>query len=72
MKSKLAINGGEKAVNLDRQHYVWPPITERTREAVLRQLEESISIYDRSGVIERLPEGIHKFHNTSFVVILLV
>ena len=62
MKSKLAINGGEKAVNIDRQHYVWPPITERTREAVLRQLEESISIYDRSGIIERLEDKFSKYY----------
>ena len=48
MASKLAINGGEKTIKNDRPHYVWPPITERTRETVLRQLGESISIYDKS------------------------
>ena len=62
MRSKLAINGGEKAVNIDRRHYVWPPITERTREAVLRQLEESISIYDRSGIIEKLEDKFAQYH----------
>src|SRR3989344_9689211 len=62
MKSKLAINGGEKTVNIDRPHYVWPPITERTRKAVLRQLEESISIYDRSGIIKRLEDNFAQYH----------
>ena len=62
MKSKLAINGGEKAVNIDRPHYVWPPITERIRKAVLRQLEESISIYDRSGIIKRLEDKFAQYH----------
>ena len=62
MKSKLAINGGEKAVNIDRPHYVWPPITERIRKAVLRQLEESISIYDRSGIIKILEDKFAQYH----------
>src|SRR3989344_9387912 len=69
MKSKLAINGGEKAVNLDRQHYVWPPITERTKKAVLKQLEESISIYDRSGIIERLEDKFAHYHGKNHALL---
>ncbi len=62
MSSKLAVNGGEKTVKIDRPHYVWPPITERTREAVLRQLDESISIYDKSGIIGRLEDRFAQYH----------
>ena len=62
MTSKLAINGGDKAVKIDRPHYVWPPISEKTREAVLRQLDESISIYDRSGIIEKLENKFAQYH----------
>ncbi len=62
MPNVLAIHGGEKRVSIERPHYVWPPITERTREAVLRQLEESISIYDRSGIIERLENRCAEYH----------
>lgn len=62
MVSRLAINGGEKTVKINRPHYVWPPITERTREAVLKQLDESISIYDRSGIIEKLEDRFARYH----------
>ena len=54
MKAALAINGGAPVITAPKPHYRWPIITDATREAVLRQLDESISVYDRSGVIERL------------------
>src|SRR5690606_1193120 len=55
MKSSLlAIHGGPKAVDQPAPHFVWPGISETTRAAVMRQLDESISIYDRSGIIEDL------------------
>lgn len=55
MKSSLlAIHGGPKAVDQPAPHFVWPEISETTRAAVMRQLDESISIYDRSGIIEDL------------------
>lgn len=62
MGSKLAINGGEKAVNINRPHYIWPPITEKTRKAVLRQLSDSISIYDKSGIIKNLEDKFAQYH----------
>jgi len=52
--SRLAILGGPKTVNIPRKHFVWPPISDETQNAVLKQLEEGISIYDRSGIIETL------------------
>lgn len=62
MANKLAINGGEKTVKIDRPHYLWPPITDKTKRAVLRQLEESISIYNRSGIIEKLEKRFAEYY----------
>ena len=69
MEYKLAINGGEKAVRVDPPHYVWPPITERTKEAVLKQLEESISIYDRSGVIKEFEDRFARYHGKKYALL---
>ena len=62
MKSKLAIHGGERVVNIDGPHYVWPVIGDKTRNAVLNQLYESISIYNRSGIIERLENRLSEYY----------
>ena len=62
MRNRLAIHGGEKTVNIRGKHYVWPPITEETEEAVLRQLYQSISLYDKSGIIERLENRFANYH----------
>lgn len=56
--SRLAIHGGEPAVTQPGPHFRWPVITDATREAVLRQLDEAVSIYDRSGVVARLEQRL--------------
>jgi len=66
MESKLAINGGEPTINIGTSHYTWPPITERTQQAVLRQLNDNISIYNRSGVIEELENKFTEYQGTKY------
>jgi dTDP-4-amino-4,6-dideoxygalactose transaminase len=56
--AELALHGGEPAVTTPGPHFRWPLITDATREAVLRQLDEAISLYDRSGVIARLEQRL--------------
>jgi len=58
----LAITGGPKTIVTDSKHYVWPEISDKTKAAVLRQLDESISIYDRSGIIKKLEDRIATYH----------
>ena len=70
MKYKLAINGGEKSVNVDRPHYVWPLITEKTRQAVLNQLSNSISIRDKSGIIAELEDKFAQYHGKKHALLL--
>lgn len=62
MAERLAIHGGPKAITQPGPHYAWPDITDGMRAAVLRQLDESISIYDRSGIIEKLESRLARFH----------
>jgi len=69
MRGKLAINGGEKAIKINGPHYIWPPITERTRKAVLKQLEESISIYDKSGIIKELEDRFARYHGKKYALL---
>lgn len=63
-KSNLAINGGSKTINLPGPHFIWPKITSFTKRAVLRQLDESISIYDNSGVIRRFEDKLKNYFNS--------
>lgn len=56
--NKLAIFGGEPAVTTKGDHFIWPRITDDTRMAVLAQLNESVSIYDRSGIIEKVEDRL--------------
>lgn len=62
----LAINGGKKTIDDKKQHYVWPIITEKTKKAILDQLDESISIYNRSGIIKKFEEKFCKYHNIKY------
>jgi perosamine synthetase len=57
-QQRLAIHGGERAVTAPAPHFRWPLITAETRQAVLRQLDEAISLYDRSGVVARLEQRL--------------
>ena len=63
MVSKLAINGGEKTIKSDGPHYIWPELTKTTQKAVLEQLNQSISIYNKSGIIEELENRFSKYYN---------
>lgn len=55
---QLAIHGGEPAITRPGPHFVWPVVSDDTRSAVLRQLDESLSLYDRSGVVARLEQRL--------------
>jgi perosamine synthetase len=65
MSTKLAIVGGKPVIEADGLHYQWPVITESTRAAVMRQMDESISIYNRSGVIARLEDQMQDYHGST-------
>ena len=51
-------------------HFEWPVITKGTIDAVVRQLGESISIYDRSGVIDRLESQLEQYLGVEHAVLM--
>jgi dTDP-4-amino-4,6-dideoxygalactose transaminase len=69
MLQTLAINGGTPVVNPDNAKFIWPIITERTRAAVLKQLEESVSIYNRSGIIKSFEDKFASYHNLPYALL---
>ncbi|MGF6880881.1 perosamine synthetase [Nocardia sp. GAS34] len=69
MTSPLALLGGTPAITDAGPHFAWPPITDSTAHAVLDQLEEGISIYDRSGVIARLEDALRSYFGVRYAVL---
>lgn len=63
MSSVLAILGGEPVMRPEDARFVWPTVDDGLRAAVLAQLDESISIYNRSGVIARLEDRLSAYHS---------
>jgi dTDP-4-amino-4,6-dideoxygalactose transaminase len=67
--STLALLGGTPAVTAPEPHFTWPPLGESAKHAVLAQLEQAVSIYDRSGVIEHLENELSDYHGVMHVVL---
>lgn len=67
-KSKLALLGGKKTINKSAPHFSWPIITSSTKQVVLKQLNDTISIYNRSGIIEEFEEKFAKLHNKKYAL----
>lgn len=60
--SKIAIFGGAKTIEEKGPHFVWPRITKSVEEAVIQQLHTTVSIYDRSGVIQEFEDDFADYH----------
>ncbi|MGY1948763.1 DegT/DnrJ/EryC1/StrS family aminotransferase [Nocardia asiatica] len=69
MTSPLALLGGPPVITETAPHFAWPPLTEATGIAILDQLDEGISIYDRSGVIARLEDALQHYFGTRYAVL---
>lgn len=54
-----------KTVTTEEPHFQWPILTEETSRAVEKQLGESISLYNRSGVIERVEIAMEQWHDVA-------
>ena len=59
----LAIRGGPPSVTMPRPHFKWPVVTERTKRAILAQVEHEVSIYDRSGIFEVFEDRFANYHD---------
>lgn len=67
--SQLAILGGPKTIETKEPHFVWPRITEAVEQAVIRQLHTTISIYDRSGIIEEFETTFARYHGRRYALL---
>ena len=61
-----AILNGPRTSDIPEPHFVWPKITQDTRDAVLAQLNESISIYDRSGIFSKFETKFANYHQKKY------
>ncbi|AVH23446.1 DegT/DnrJ/EryC1/StrS family aminotransferase [Nocardia cyriacigeorgica] len=69
MTSSLAVLGGTPTIEDPTPHFQWPPMNELTRNAVLAQLGDTISIYDRSGVIADLEDALAAYFGSQYAVL---
>ncbi|MGY1982930.1 DegT/DnrJ/EryC1/StrS family aminotransferase [Nocardia gipuzkoensis] len=69
MTSPLAQLGGPPVITEAAPHFSWPPLTDATSIAILDQLDEGISIYDRSGVIARLEDALQHYFGARYAVL---
>nr|BFD92092.1 hypothetical protein KitaXyl93_34520 [Kitasatospora sp. Xyl93] len=68
MTSVLALLGGKPAVTADGPHFSWPPIDDTTRAKVAAQLDESISVPGRSGIVAELEDGLQEYFGVRHAV----
>lgn len=66
---KLAIFGGPKTTKQCGPHLVWPRITKAIEDAVVKQLHTTVSIYNRSGVIEEFENTFSRYHNRRYALL---
>lgn len=65
----LALFGGTPTIPTSVVHPAWPVITDNYVQAIDNQLHESISIYNRSGVIEEFEEKFASIHNKRYALL---
>lgn len=66
MQEILAINGGPKVIEPENARFDWPRITSDTELVVIKQLHETISIYDNSGIFGSFETKFARYHDRQF------
>lgn len=66
---KLAYFGGSPTLDSNAGRFSWPHIDDDVIHNVLRQLNDTISIYDRSSVFEEFEMSFSKYHGLEFSVL---
>ncbi len=68
-KEKLAILGGKKTISPEKAKYHWPIIDKDAEKVVMKQLHTTVSIYNRSGIIEQFENLYAKKFNKKYAVL---
>lgn len=63
---QLALLGGKPTITAPGPHFPWPIITPDTERAVVAQLWEDVSIYNRSGIFTRFEDAFRNYHNRRY------
>ncbi|MFD6072674.1 DegT/DnrJ/EryC1/StrS family aminotransferase, partial [Amycolatopsis lurida] len=69
MTGELALLGGTPVISEPGPHFSWPPLDDHTDLRVLAQLQRSISIYNRSGVISELETALEDYFGVRHAVL---
>ncbi len=65
----LAFFGGHSIAADRSMKFEWPIITDNTTKAILRQLRETISIYDNSSIFGQFEEAFANYHNKQYALL---
>lgn len=66
-KMTLAVNGGNKIFrDYEEGKYIHPKITPAIENAVIEQLHDTISIYDRSNIFKKFEDEFASYHNKRY------
>lgn len=68
-KSQLALLGGPKTITKSGPHFPWPLVTPAVERAIKEQLYESVSIYDRSGIIAKFEDAFARYHGKKYALL---
>lgn len=63
---QLAIHGGSKTIDEQDARFNWPVIDLEAESAILNQLKDSISIYDKSGVFASFENDFAAYHSRTY------
>lgn len=66
---KLAINGGSPIISKEEGRFIHPKITKKIEEAVIEQLNDTISIYDNSNIFKKFEDEFAKYHNKKYSLV---
>lgn len=65
----LAINGGEPVIPKDYKHPQWPILTNEYKSVVTSQMDETISIYNRSNIFQEFEDTFAKIHSKKYALL---
>lgn len=65
----LAINGGIPIMDQHQGKFIHPKITKNIEDAVIEQLYDTISIYDRSNIFKKFETEFANYHNKKYGIV---
>jgi dTDP-4-amino-4,6-dideoxygalactose transaminase len=69
IKKELAAFGGKAVIPSGFTHPSWPVITKEYEDAIIRQMHQSMSIYNRSGIIEEFEDKFAALHDARYALL---